>query len=108
MSKKSKIWIASILAVISVAAAIGGITMYLVNKWEVIITLKGDSTSTVEYGDTWKDPGATAYGTSTLFTFTHDDLKLHTTEKSILPKSALMKSLMQRNTAESREKRPAK
>ena len=81
MSKKSKIWIASILAVISVAAAIGGITMYLVNKWEVIITLKGDATSTVEYGDTWKDPGATAYGTSTLFTFTHDDLKLHTTGK---------------------------
>ncbi|MDY6077470.1 polysaccharide deacetylase family protein [Mobiluncus sp.] len=81
MSRKSKIWIASILAVISVAAAIGGITMYLVNKWEVIVTLKGDSTSTVEYGDTWKDPGATAYGTSTLFTFTHDDLKLHTTGK---------------------------
>lgn len=81
MSRKSKIWIASILAVISVAAAIGGITIYLVNKWEVIVTLKGDSTSTVEYGDTWKDPGATAYGTSTLFTFTHDDLKLHTTGK---------------------------
>lgn len=77
MSKKSKIWIASILAVIFVAASIGAITMYLVNKWEVIITLKGDSTSTVEYGDTWKDPGATAYGTSTLFTFTHDDLKVH-------------------------------
>lgn len=81
MSKKSKIWIASILAVISVAAAIGGITMYLVNKWEVIITLEGDATSTVEYSEQWKDPGATAYGTSTLFTFTHDDLNLHTTGK---------------------------
>lgn len=81
MSKKSKIWIASILAVIFVAASIGAITMYLVNKWEVVITVKGDSTSTVEYGEQWKDPGATAYGTSTLFTFTHDDLKLHTTGK---------------------------
>ena len=81
MSKKSKIWIASILAVISVAVAVGGITMYLTNKWEVVIALKGDSTSTVEYGDAWKDPGATAYGTSTLFTFTHDDLKLHRTGK---------------------------
>ena len=77
MSKKSKIWIASILAVIFVAASIGTITMYLVNKWEVIVTLKGDATCTVEYGDAWKDPGATAYGTSTLFTFTHDDLKVH-------------------------------
>lgn len=77
MSRKSKIWIASILAVIFVAASIGAITLYLVNKWEVIITLKGDTTSTVEYGDVWKDPGATAYGTSTLFTFTHDDLKVH-------------------------------
>lgn len=76
MSKKSKIWIASILAVIFVAASIGAITMYLVNKWEVVITLKGDATSTVEYGEQWKDPGATAYGTSTLFTFTHDDLKV--------------------------------
>lgn len=81
MSRKSKIWIASILAVIFVAASIGAITMYLVNKWEVVITMKGDATSTVEYGDQWKDPGATAYGTSTLFTFTHDDLKLHTTGK---------------------------
>ena len=81
MSKKSKIWIASILAVIFVAASIGAITMYLVNKWEVVITVKGDSTSTVEYGEQWKDPGATAYGTSTLFTVTHDDLKLHTTGK---------------------------
>nr|WP_211575623.1 polysaccharide deacetylase family protein [Mobiluncus curtisii] len=81
VSKKSKIWIASILAVISVAAAVGGITMYLTNKWKVVIALKGDSTSTVEYDDTWKDPGATAYGTGTLFTFTHDDLKLHRTGK---------------------------
>ena len=76
MSRKAKIWIASILAVISVAAAIGAITMYLINRWEVIITLKGDATSTIEYGDVWKDPGATAYGTSSLFTFTHDDLKV--------------------------------
>ena len=76
MSKKSKIWIASILAVISVVAAIGGITIYLINKWEVIITLEGDSTSTVEYGEQWKDPGATAYGTSTLFPFTDHSLRV--------------------------------
>lgn len=76
MSRKAKIWIASILAVISVAAAIGAITMYLINRWEVFITMKGDPTSTIEYGDVWKDPGATAYGTSSLFTFTHDDLKV--------------------------------
>lgn len=77
MSRKSKIWLISVLSAISLVCLATGITMYLVNKWDIRITLKGGSASTVEYGDKWRDPGATAYGTSTLFPFTDHSLKVH-------------------------------
>lgn len=77
MSRKTKIWIISVLASIFLVCLATGITLYLVNKWDIRITLKGGSAVTVEYGDKWRDSGATAYGTSTMFPFTDHSLKAH-------------------------------
>ena len=76
MSRKLKIWIISVLSAISLVRLATGITMYLVNKWDIRITLKGFPVVTLEYGDKWRGPGATAYGTSTLFPFTDHSLKV--------------------------------
>ncbi len=53
------------------------------NKWEVQITLRGENVAHVEYMDSYKDPGADAIYTGTLFPFIHQKVDVQRDKKKV-------------------------
>lgn len=69
MGKRKKKWLIPLLIVgilVFLLAASTGV-LFLVNRFSVVITMRGDPEITVEYGDGYVDPGAEAGLVGTLF-----------------------------------------
>ncbi len=62
-----------ISAILAVAAAGSSAVLYL-NRWQTDIVLKGDGSCTVEYGETFEDPGAEAHVSGTIIHFFDRDV----------------------------------
>ena len=57
----------TILLILVLLCTAAGIFLFVINKWEVRVTLRGDETMHLEYQEPFEDPGADAVFTGTLF-----------------------------------------
>ncbi|MBQ3972717.1 MAG: DUF5011 domain-containing protein, partial [Lachnospiraceae bacterium] len=57
----------TILLILVLLCTAAGIFLFVINKWEVRVTLKGDETVRLEYQEPFEDPGADAVFTGSLF-----------------------------------------
>lgn len=59
------------------------ICFFIFNRWEIIITLNGDSQTQIEYKETYTDKGATAIYRSSLLPFIQKDVKVNIEKNSV-------------------------
>ncbi|XCB29542.1 polysaccharide deacetylase family protein [Arcanobacterium hippocoleae] len=63
-------WVLGVLLLISVVMA----AVVMINKWIVTVSLQGGEKITLEYGESWNDPGAHAAYQGSVLTFIGSDL----------------------------------
>lgn len=59
------------------------ICFFIFNRWEIIITLNGDSQTQIEYKETYTDKGATAIYRSSLLPFIQEEVKVEVKNKAV-------------------------
>lgn len=59
------------------------VAFFIFNRWEIIITLNGDSQAQIEYKETYTDKGATAIYRSNLLPFIQKDVKVNIEKNSV-------------------------
>lgn len=59
------------------------VCFFLFNRWEIVITVNGDTETKIEYKDTYKDKGATAIYRSTLLPLLKEDVKVNIEKNSV-------------------------
>ncbi|MCH3962554.1 MAG: polysaccharide deacetylase family protein [Solobacterium sp.] len=73
---KKQIRIKRILIIILSAVSALLLFVFFINRFQIRITLDGDSPSTVNYKDAYEDPGASAVFEGTLLPFYHKDIEV--------------------------------